>query len=599
MALILGHHYLEAGEGQKALPYLLQTGDQARHLYAHQQAINNYQQALEILEEKGELDQAARLLMKLGLTHHNAFQFEAARQSYDKGFILWQRARTAKRSETPSRSPHPLRLLKSEPITLDPSLATDMRSQIIYDQLFSSLVELNSEMDIVPDISHSWKVFDGGRRYIFHLRDDVAWSDGVQVTAADYEFAWRRILSPVNASSDAPRFYDIKGAKAFHQGQTSDSDTVGIRSLDDLTLEVELERPVSYFLQILADAHPMPSHVVNTPGSSWTDPDKIVTNGPFQLADWKPGKSMILKRYLDYHGRFNGNLSSIQINFQPAVDGEVAMYINNQVDILELSGLNMAEFRQLRQSRATEYFTVPMFRTFYLAFDHRRPPFDDPRVRRAFALAIDRDALADAILGGTVFPANGGFVPPGMAGHTSGISLPYDPAKARRLLAESGFPQGLGFPRMECISVGFERAATIPHMAKQWQENLGVEITRQEISLTAFRERLNRERPFMWVMGWQGDFPDPDNFLTQSEWRFQSGWQNKTFEQLIAEASRLLDQRKRVELYHEAERLLVEEAAVIPIYYDRSHYLLKPWIRSFPSSGLKNWYWKDVIIEPH
>ncbi|MFQ5596321.1 MAG: ABC transporter substrate-binding protein, partial [Anaerolineae bacterium] len=228
----LAHHYSEAGEADKAIEYLLQAGDQARGLYAHQEAIDYYQRALGFLKERGEYERAARTLMKLGLTHHTAFDFDRAREAYEEGFALWQRGGRG-RPAVLAPAPHALRVSGTEPLTLDPTLAIDSDSIVILDQLFSGLIALGPEMEVVPDVAASWEVADGGQKYIFHLRDDVVWSDGRPVTAGDFEFAWKRVLDPATGSPSASLLYDVKGARAFHQGQIPDPDCVGVRSLDD------------------------------------------------------------------------------------------------------------------------------------------------------------------------------------------------------------------------------------------------------------------------------------------------------------------------------------------------------------------------------
>jgi MarR-like DNA-binding transcriptional regulator SgrR of sgrS sRNA len=191
LAVQLARHYVEAGEGERAVDYLLQAGDQARDLYAHQEALDHYQRALKILKERKEHERAARTLMKLGLTYHTAFDFRRARQAYEEGFTLWQQAGEVEPAVSPPPAPHALRMYVLEPITLDPTLADDTGSGNVIGQLFSGLVELTPDMNVVPGVARSWEVSDGGRRYLFHLRDDVRWSDGTPVTAGDFEYAWK------------------------------------------------------------------------------------------------------------------------------------------------------------------------------------------------------------------------------------------------------------------------------------------------------------------------------------------------------------------------------------------------------------------------
>jgi len=396
-----------------------------------------------------EFEQAARTLMKLDLTYHNAFDFKASRQAYQEGFIFWQRVADAQRKSTGLAAPPPqaLRVTTFEPASLSPRVAMDLPSGVMQDQLFSGLVKVSPDMSVIPDVARSWEVLDGGRKYVFHMRDDVLWSDGVTVTAEDFEYALKRALAPGRQWRPVDLLFNIQGAKAYYQGDEADPDQVGVHVLDDFTLVLELEEPTSYMLYVLAFSpmFPVPRHVVQAHGAAWEDPEYPVTNGPFRLASWERGESMVLERNPTYHGRFSGNLQRVECLFLSGQTGSLLhLYEDNRLDVygdLSPAGLNRA-----RQRCAGEYVWGPRLSLDFAGFDVSRPPFDDRRVRRAFTLATDRETLADVILRGYASPATGGFVPPGMPGHSPGIGLPYDPEAARRLLAEAGYPGGRGFP---------------------------------------------------------------------------------------------------------------------------------------------------------
>ncbi len=599
----LAYHYNQAGEAEKATNYLLKAGDRARGLYAHQEAIDSYQQALEFSREAGDLEHTARTLMKLGLTYHNAFEFGKARQAYEEGFVLWQRAGEIEPTTPPPPAPHALRVAVGEPVTLDPSLATDYASATIINQLFSGLVELSPEMGVVPDVARSWEVLDGGRKHVFHLRDDACWSDGGQVTAGDFEYAWKQVLDPASGSRLANLLYDIQGARAYHQGEVADPDRVGVRALDEITLVVELEGPTGYFPHLLTHptTSPMPRHVVQARGAAWTELGNIVTNGPFRLAAWERGVSMVLERNPAYHGRFTGNPLRVELSFHSGQPARLwQMYEDDGLEILDITLLPPAEQDRARQRYAGEYVSGPGLHTDYIGFDVNQPPFDDRRVRRAFTLATDRETLADVAMRGYVFPATGGLVPPGMPGHSPGIGQPYDPEGARHLLAEAGYPGGRGFPVLDALTVDRPVAVpTIEYLQAQWLENLGVEITWKKMEWGRLLDRLSRETPHMRYAGWVADYPDPDNFLRVGFLWERTGWQNEAYDRLVEEARRVMDQEERIRMYQQADRILVEEVPVLPLFYMRLHLLVKPWVRKYPTSPMKTWFWKDVIIEPH
>jgi DNA-binding SARP family transcriptional activator len=442
----LAHHFYEAGISEKAIRYLSIAGDRARLAYAHQEAVSYYEKALELLKEAGLHEQAARMLMKLGLTYHQAFDFSRARQAYDEGCELWRWAGELRMVDRPA-APHPLRLARREPSGLDPALDVDVYAEVIIDQIFSGLLELSPELDAVPSIAHRWHVSEGGRTYVFYLRDDACWSDGHPVTAGDFEYAWKRILDPAIGSPSADLLYDIKGARSFNQGQSRDAHSVGINAEDELTLVVELEHPSSYFPHILTSSQtrPVPRHVVEEYGDNWTRPEHIVTNGPFRLQDWVAGEYISLVRNQQYHGRFTGNLEEIRVRFIQDPDAEVVLYEENELDMLRLVRLPAEQTSRVRQSYASDYVSIPRLFTNFALFDVTRAPFDDPRVRLAFVHALNRETMAGVAMRGYAFPATGGLVPPGMPGHRPDIGLAYDLTLARDLLAEAGFPDGRGF----------------------------------------------------------------------------------------------------------------------------------------------------------
>jgi ABC-type oligopeptide transport system substrate-binding subunit/DNA-binding SARP family transcriptional activator len=588
---------------EKAIAYLLKAGDQARGLYACREAIDYYRRALAFLKEQREYERAARTLMKLGLACHSAFDFQRARRAFEEGFALWQRAGEIQPAVPPPPAPHALRLTAFISFTVDPGLASGTDATGVIEHLFSGLVELSPEMSVVPEVARSWEVSEGGRKYVFHLRDDVRWSDGNPVTAGDLEYAWKRVLDPAGESLSAHLLYDIEGARAYHQGEVSDPDRIGVRALDEMTLAVELEGPTSYFLHLLTlpTTFPVPQHVVQAHGAAWTELGNIATNGPFRLAAWERGESMLLERNPTYRGRFTGNLQQVELSLSSVGSARLLqMYEEDALETIFFGDLSQADLDRARQRHAEEYVVGPWLATFYVGFDVSRPPFDDPRVRRAFTLATERETLADVAMRGYVFPATGGFVPPGTPGHSPGIGLPYDPEGARQLLAEAGYPSGLGFPAIDCLAPS-SRLAPVPIiecLQAQWLENLGIEITWKQIE-TGFLDRLSRGTPHMWRRWWAADYPDPDNFLRSHTWRVYTRWQNRAYDELVENARRVMDQGERMRMYQQADRILVEEAPILPLLYDRCHLLVKPWVTKFPTSPIKWNFWKEVIIEPH
>jgi ABC-type oligopeptide transport system substrate-binding subunit len=597
----IADHLELAGRRPEAIDYLLQAGDRARTVYAHQEATSAYQRALALQKELGDDEQAARTLMKLGLVYHTAFDFERARQAYQEGFALRQSGKRARAAARPAPAPHELRQLWSDPPTLDPILATSDTSRRLIEQLFAGLVDMTPELDVVPDVARAWEVSEGGRRYVFRLRDDVRWSDGVPVTAGDFEFAWKRLLNPATEAPYAEVLYDVKGAAAYHQGRVSNPDSVGVRALDELTLVVELDRPTGYFLQLLGrSCEPVPRHLIEAHGEAWTQVGNIASNGPYLVESWQRGESMVLVRNPAYHGHCEGNVKRVELSLRrdKMIGGQAGgldSYDADHLDVLRLQP--PADIDGARREHPGEYVSGPLLVTYFLVTDLTRAPFHDTGVRRAFVLATDRETLAAVTMRSLHSPATGGFVPPGMPGHSQGIALPYDPERARRLLAEAGYPGGRRFPPVEAL-IPPGRLFVAQWLEAQWRENLGVQTSWQVMEWEEYVERVFAEPPHLYWMGWEADYPDPGYFFGMGI-RHHSTWQNDDYEGLVEKARRIADQEERMSLYRRADRILMDEAPILPLTYERYHWLVKPWVRSFPVSPSKSWFWKDVIIDPH
>jgi oligopeptide transport system substrate-binding protein len=343
---------------------------------------------------------------------------------------------------------------------------------------------------------------------------------------------------------------------------------------------------------------PVPPHVVKRLGEDWTEVGKIVVNGPFLIKNWQPGKSMTLTRNPDYSGRFSGNLQRVRINFHTVSEWETlsAMYEADDLDIMKFTFFPPEEMNRLRRQHSGDYISAPTLTVFFLEFNTMRAPFDDRRIRRAFIMAADKLSRGSAASGGAVIPAMGGLIPPGMPGHSPAIGLPYDPIGAQELMAQAGYPGGSGFPPVEII-IWSGAEPQMDGKMQSWREALGVEVSYKKIPLIDIPERAKSEPFHMALHGWGADYPDPDNILRVGFRKEMTGWPGETFEEFVTNARRMLDQAERLKLYQEADRMLIEEAVVVPLVYDMTHLLVKPWVKRFPISPVQDWFLKDVVIE--
>lgn len=596
----LAYHYAEAREESKAANYWLQAGDRARMLYAHQEATEHYRRAYAIFVRQGEHKRAARALMKLGLTYQIASDHRQARQAFDEGFALWRLARKDQPPVTCSSGSATLRVNWPGNIrTLDPHFAIESMSAGVVDQLFSGLVAHSADLEAVPEVAESWEIGAEGCRYIFHLRDDLYWSDGTPVTSGDFEFAWQRVLHSASRAPVATILHDIKGARAFQRGEV-DECSLGVRATDSLTLSVELEAPSAYFLHLLTHhaTFPVPRHVVETWQQQWAEREHIVTNGPFCLQSWERGRSLILTRNPYYRGACSGNAQQVELWLAPDLSSHLNLYETGGLDILHLEYALSPLVERAWERHAGEYISTPRLQTAFLAFNTLQSPFNDERVRRALVLAVDRTSLVDVILRGIVTPATGGFIPPGMPGHSADIGLPYDVKQARALLAAAGYHDGRGFPPvMGAVQRGQHWELVASHFQKQWRQHLGIESDWEFVEPGQLIDRLLSDPPTVFGTGWYADYPDPDNFMRACSVRRRIGWQNPVYESLVARAARAADQPERLRLYQQADQLLVTEAALVPLSYGRLHRLVQPWVKHLPASPIRWWFWKDAVIE--
>lgn len=477
-------------------------------------------------------------------------------------------------------------VLSNEPPTLDWSLATDSVSITVIENLMDGLTRFDQDLRPAPAVASSWDVSDHGRRYVFHLRPDVRWSDGAPVTAADFEYAWKRLLDPKTAAQYAYFLYPVANAKAYNTGALPDASTVGVRALSATELEVVLDRPIAYFpsLTTFMVTFPQRRDLIERYGDRWTDPGRLVTNGPFRLESWRHEYRLQLSANPTYYGG------------KPAIS-RVAMYVvNERTTELTLYETGDLDYAQLPPEAipafegSPDHRRLPILRGYYAGFNVTKPPFTDPRVRRAFALALDREEFPRILRGGE--RAARSWVPPGMFGYEPDIGLPYDPERARRLLAEAGFPGGRGLPPIEYVfNTGPVNTLIAENLQAQWKRNLGVDVRLDNVEWKVYLKRLEQDAPGMFRLGWGADYPDPDNFLalfTKDSGNNHSRWANARYDALIAEASSEPDPRRRLAMYREAQRLLTEEdVPIIPLFTHVQNMLVKPWVRGLDVNAME------------
>jgi len=468
--------------------------------------------------------------------------------------------------------------LATEPPSLDWSLATDHVSFNVITNLMVGLTEFDKKLKPAPVIAKSWDILEGGRKYVFHLRDDVQWSDGQKVRAQDFEYSWKRLLDPKTASQYAYILFDIENAQEYNEGKLTDASTVGVQAQGDLTLVVRLRQPASYFLTLTTFevTFPQRQDIVEKFPSSWTEPANIVTNGPFLLSSWRHEDAIELRANPNF---FRGKppmekVTMFMINEKTTA---LAMYEQGQPDFMDDESVPTLEKKRLSSQRG--FKRVPQLRGEFYGFATDRKPFDDPRVRMAFAMAIDRNVFPQ-LLQGAEKPASS-WIPPGMLAHNERIGVSFNPPEARRILREAGYPDGKGFPR---VVLGYntreDRKLVAEAIQGMWQRNLGVVVTLENQEYKVYLQKLQNDPFPVFRDGWGADYPDPDNFMklfTSTSGNNHTRWKNPRYDRLLEQAARELDSKKRVRLYDEAQKILCEtELPIVPLYWTTETTLLNP-----------------------
>ena len=495
------------------------------------------------------------------------------------------------------------RLLGTDPTTLDPALTTDSTSYEIVVEIFGGLVRLNDNPNepIVNDLAEGYTVSEDGTVYRFKLRENAMFSDGTPVTAEDFKWSWERAAVPETGSPIVKEFLgDIVGIKDIIEGNATS--TEGITVIDDHTLEVKIDAPKPYFIAKLT--YPVTFVLsrdnIESGGENWTDAP--VGTGPFVLKSYEIGTSLVLARNENYWDT-KAFLDEVQFNL--AGGSAMAMYENDEIHV---SGIPSASFERVTdpaEPLSQEVVDVPpSFFTSYIGFNVEMPPFDDVHFRRALNYAVDKQLIAESVLQGRVIPAHGPL-PPGFIGFNPELEpLGFDPDKAVEELNLSAYADPETRPRivLTVSGTGGSPPTYLLAVADMWERSLGVAVEFQEVEWATFLEEVDNYRLQMFALAWSPDYPDPHTFvdvLFRSDSAInQTQYANDEVDALLDEATTEPDPVKRVQLYQEAEQIIVNEAAWVPMWWGASDKILvKPDVNGFRLSPLGGYFFRDVWLD--
>lgn len=486
--------------------------------------------------------------------------------------------------------------LRTEPPSLDWSLATDSVSFDVVANLMVGLTEFDKNLRPAPVIAKSWDILDGGKRILFHLREDVTWTDGKKVTAKDFEYSWKRLLNPKTASEYAYILFDIVNAEDYNQGKITDAALVGVRAQNDFALEIHLKHPAAYFVALTTFevTYPQRQDIIEKFGTRWTAPGHIVSNGPFILSSWKHENEIQLKANPNFF-LSKPAIDRVEMFMVDEKTTALAMYEQGQLDFIDNDSIPI--FEKPRMAKLPGFKAVPQLRGYYYGFVTDRKPFHDVRVRKAFSMAIDRSVFSK-ILHGAERPTPS-WIPPGMLAHNPKIGLTYNPPEARRLLREAGYPEGKGFPEVTLAYNTLEDHKTVAEAVQgMWKRNLGVLVRLDNQEWKVYLKKLKTDPPHVYRSGWGADYPDPDNFMklfSSLSGNNDTRWKNPQYDRLLDLASKEFDERKRKQLYDEAQRILCEiDVPIMPLFTTTEYTVLNPRFTGLEVNSMARLILRDV-----
>ena len=497
----------------------------------------------------------------------------------------------------------------TEPASLDPHIATGVPEHHIMSSVMEGLVlKDRKSLEPRPGVAESWTISDDGRIYTFKLRDDARWSNGDPHIANDYVWSWWRALQPALGNQYAYMLFPIKNAKRYYDRETEDFGDVGVKALDQRTLQVTLTNPTPYFLQLLDHYSLFPVHQATIEkfgnadqrGTRWSYEGNLVSNGPFKLDEWKINRHITVTRNLHYWD--NDNVALNGIVFKPVENTvtEERMFRAGQLHVT--SNVPADKISTYRKSNSTELKIAPYLGTYFYRLNIKTPQLQDRRVRRALGMAIDREKLVENITKGGQIPAYT-MTPPGTMGYYPTSTLAFDPEGAKNLLSEAGYPNGEGFPAIEILyntNEGHRKIAVA--LQEMWKDylNIDIKLLNQEWKVYLATESAGDYQ--MSRGGWIGDYVDPNNFLDMflcGGGNNRTGWCNEEYDRLILEvAPSQSSHEERLAVFQQAETMLLDDMPIIPVYTYTSVKLVDSSVENLDGNIMNQAMYKDIYLSP-
>ena len=498
----------------------------------------------------------------------------------------------------------------SEPQGIDPHIVTGVPEHHILISLCEGLTIPNpnpkGSNGYIPGTAESWSISDDGKEYIFKLNKNAKWSNGDPVTADDFVWSWKRILTASLGSQYPDMLYYLVGAYEYHNGQIDNFDEVGVKALDTHTLKVNLKNPTPFFIGLLSHYSTWPVHKetvlkhgdIDDRNGEWTRPGNFVCNGPFQLKTWELNNKIVVEKNPHYYDASMVRLNEIHYYPVSNVMTEDRMFRAGQLHLT--SSMPTQKCPIYIEEKNPNLKIDPYMGTYFYRINTENETLNDVRVGKALAYSIDRQLLVDKVTQCGQIPAYS-FTPPGSNGYQPSTEIPYDPVLAKQLLAEAGYSSDNPFPKLEILfntNEGHRKVALA--IQQMWQNELGIEV---ELVNQDWKVYLSREMVGDFQIsraGWIGDYEDPNTFLDlmrPNRGNNKTGWENMEFDALVEEANTINDQEKRYELLNEAEKILIDNMPIIPLYTYVRVYQLSPDVKGFNPHILDHHHPKFIYLE--
>jgi oligopeptide transport system substrate-binding protein len=495
--------------------------------------------------------------------------------------------------------------LQDEPETMDPSHDNYLLATHLLLNLFSGLFKIDKDNKLQPAVCDSYKVDSTNTVYTFKIKSSAKWSDGKPVKAADFVYSWKRTLNPATASEVASDFFVIKGAEAYNSGKGT-ADAVGLKAIDDQTLQVTLEKPNANFLYILTfgDAAPLREDIIEA-NKDWTkSPSTYISDGPFMLTDFEPKSKYVLKKNPNYFDAANVKLDTLNIVFISSTDSEIAAYTSDEIDIdMNLDGETLQKYKD-----TPDFHSVSRIGTGYFDFNCSSKPFTDAKVRKAFSMAINRKQIIENVLQSTEKPATGevpfGVLDPSTGKDfrdTSGNLITEDVNQAKKLLSDAGYADGKGMPTITLVCKANDADKDVAQaLQSMWKTNLGVDVNIQTFDSKVYWNEVHQGNFTIATDGWTADYPDPYDHLFQfitSANAKNNRWSNADYDKLIEDSTNTTDAAKRSKDFVDAEKILADESPIMPVRFYVATYLAKPSVKGMRSDFSGHLLFENAYVE--